>query len=139
MLMSKFQKVMLGLAGFTAFAIGSLITLAPHAFYASYGFALDNNPTLLSELRGPGANLAVLGAIVMAGLFVKSISKISIAIALIIFLAFPVGRVIGIAADGLPSENVLAALAVEMIVGLLLLVAFAKRTVPDSLTQSTSD
>ncbi|MDJ0833584.1 MAG: DUF4345 domain-containing protein [Gammaproteobacteria bacterium] len=138
MMMTKFQKIVLGLAGFTAFAIGSFITLAPYAFYASYGIALDSDPNLLSELRGPGANLAALGAVVMAGLFVRSLTNISIAIALVIFLAFPVGRIIGIVADGMPSESVLAALAIEVIVGMLLLVAFGKRSEPSTLAKPAS-
>lgn len=137
MLMSKFQKIVLGLSGFTAFAVGVFITLAPHAFYGSYGFALDD-PNLLSELRGPGANLAGLGAVVMLGLFIKSLSKISVAIALIIFVAFPVGRVISIAADGLPSGNVLAALAIEVVIGVLLWVAFGKRNESESLAKPTN-
>ena len=138
MLMSKFQKIVLGLAGFTAFAIGSFITLTPYAFYASYGIALDSDPNLLSELRGPGANLAALGTVVMAGLFVRSLYKISITIALVIFLAFPVGRIIGIVADGIPSESVLAALAIEVIVGGLLLMAFGKGSEQNVLAKPAS-
>ena len=138
MLMSKFQKIILGFAGFIAFAIGSFITLAPVAFYAGYGITLDHDPNLLNELRGPGANLAALGAVVMAGLFIQSLTKTSIAIALVIFLAFPVGRVIGIMADGMPSESVLAALAIEIVVGALLLVAFGKRSNPGTLAKTAS-
>ena len=136
MLMSKFQKVILGFSGFIAFAIGSLIMIEPLAFYAGYGLTLDNDPNLLSELRGPGANLAALGGFVMAGLLIKSLEKAAIAIALIIFLAFPVGRVISIFADGMPSESVLAALAIEMVVGTLLLIAFGKRSNSSRLTQT---
>ena len=138
MLMSKFQKIILGLAGFTAFAIGSFITFAPIAFYASYGIALDSDPNLLNELRGPGANLAALGAVAMAGLFIHSLAKTSVVIAMVIFLAFPVGRVIGIIADGMPSESVLAALAIEVVVGALLLLAFGKRSVANTTTQTAS-
>ncbi len=138
MLMSKFQKIILGFAGFIAFAIGSFITLAPFAFYASYGITLDSDPNLLNELRGPGANLAALGAVVMAGLFVQSLAKTSIAIALVIFLAFPVGRVIGIIADGMPSESVLAALAIEVVVAALLLVAFGKRSPKHSAIETAN-
>lgn len=128
MLMSKFQKIILGFSGFIAFAIGSFIALAPVAFYASYGINLDHDPNLLNELRGPGANLAVLGAVVIAGLFIQSLTKTSIAVALVIFLAFPVGRVIGIMTDGMPSESVLTALAIEIVVGLLLLIAFGRQS-----------
>ncbi len=127
MLMSNFQKIVLGLAGFTAFVIGAFIMLAPHAFYASYGIALDNDPNVLSELRGPGANLAALGVVVVLGVFMKWISKTSVVIASVVFVAFPLGRAISIAVDGMPSESILAALAIELVVGAILLLAFGKR------------
>ena len=127
MKISKFQKTVLGIAGFTAFAIGAFILIEPYAFYASYGIALTADPNLLSELRAPAANLAALGAVMLAGLFRPSLARISSAIALIVFLAFPAGRVISITVDGMPSENVLAALAIEVVIGALLLMAFGRR------------
>ncbi|WP_375750613.1 DUF4345 domain-containing protein [Vibrio sp. HN007] len=136
--MSKFQKIILGLSGFIAFIIGSSIALTPLAFYAGYGITLDSDPNLLSELRAPGANLAALGAVIVSGLFIKSLEKSAIAIALVIFLAFPIGRVVGIVADGVPSESVLLALAIEIVMGALLLTAFGKRSNTSKLTKTTS-
>ncbi len=61
MTVSMFQRVVLGGAGVVAFTIGGFVTLEPHAFYLSYGITLVNDPDLLSELRGFGANLTSLG------------------------------------------------------------------------------
>ena len=47
MQLTRFQKITLGIGGITALAIGTFITLAPHAFYASYGIALGQDPNLL--------------------------------------------------------------------------------------------
>lgn len=126
MIVSIFQRIALGVAGVTAFTIGGFITLEPHVFYLSYGITLGNEPNLLSELRGPGANLTVLGALIIAGLFNRSLSKTSVVVAKIVFLAFPVGRVIGILADGMPSSAVLTALVIEVAIAILLFVAFRK-------------
>jgi len=60
------QKIALGVAGITALGIGTVIVAAPHAFYASYGIALGPDPSLLSELRAPGAGLAAFGAVMLA-------------------------------------------------------------------------
>ena len=125
--LSKFQKIVLGVAGFTAFAIGAFILFEPHSFYASYGISLAADPNLLSELRGPAANLAVLGAAMLVGLIRPGLTRLSVAIALIVFLAFPAGRILSIAVDGMPSASVLAALAIEIVIGVLLLAAFGKR------------
>ena len=138
MKMSKFQKTVLGVAGFTALAIGAFILIEPYAFYASYGITLAADPNLLSELRGPAANLTALGAVMLAGLFRPSLARISSAIALIVFLAFPVGRVFSIALDGVPSDSVLAALAIEIVIGALLLIAFGKRPESKPLSTHTS-
>ncbi|RBP48803.1 DUF4345 domain-containing protein [Arenicella xantha] len=126
MIESMFERIILGAAGVTAFTIGGFIALEPHTFYLSYDILLADDPSLLSELRGPGANLAVLGALMLAGLFYNPLSKASIIVAKIVFFAFPAGRVIGIFVDGVPSGAILAALAIEIAIAVLLVVAFRK-------------
>ncbi len=125
--MTKFQKITLGIAGVTAFGIGGFILAAPHAFYASYGITLGTDPNLLSELRAPAANLAALGAIMLAGIIRPSWAQISTAIALTVFLAFPAGRIVSIVVDGMPSESVMGALVIEIVIAALCLVAFWRR------------
>lgn len=125
-IVTKFQRIVLGAAGFTAFVIGGFISLSPLTFYASYGVALDSEPNLLSELRGPGANLAALGILMIAGLFLSSLTKTSVVVAKVVFFTFPVGRMIGILADGMPSQSILTALVIEIVVAVLLVVAFRR-------------
>ena len=124
MQLTRFQKITLGISGLTALAIGTLITLAPHAFYASYGITLGQDPNLLNELRAPGAGLAVFGALMLAGVFRAAMTPIALAVALTVFVAFPVGRIVGIVMDGMPSGSVIGALAFEIIIAALLLAAF---------------
>ena|SRR5690606_17521629 len=127
MKLTKFQTFTLALAGITALCIGLFISIEPHAFYASYQIILPESPDLLSELRGPGTNLAALGLVMLAGLFHADFAKISSTIAITVFLAFPLGRMISIAMDGLPSEGLLMALVIEMMIGMLLLFAFCRK------------
>ena len=136
MQLTRFQKITLGISGLTALAIGTLITLAPHAFYASYGITLGQDPNLLNELRAPGAGLAVFGALMLAGIVRAAMAPIALAVALTVFLAFPVGRIVGIVMDGVPSGSVIGALAFEIIIAALLLAAFKPtRTVGSSRKQ----
>ena len=129
MQLSRLQKITLGVSGITALAIGTFIALAPHAFYASYGITLGPDPSLLSELRAPGAGLAAFGTLMLAGLVRAAMAPTSIAVALAVFLAFPVGRVIGLIVDGLPSGSVIGALALELIIAGALLLLFRPRRV----------
>lgn len=127
MSLTHFQKITLGLAGITAASIGLFILFAPHAFYASYGIALGQDPNLLSELRAPGAGLAALGGIMLAGLVRAAWVPVSVLAALTVYIAFPVGRLVSLAVDGVPSGSVLGALVVEVVIAGLCLVAFGKR------------
>ncbi len=125
--MTRFQTIALGIAGVTALGVGACIAAAPQAFYAGYGIALGPDPSLLSELRAPGASLAALGLIMLAGIVRPAWSPVSVVVALTVFLAFPIGRILGIAIDGMPSIAVLGALAIELIIGASCVLAFGRR------------
>lgn len=127
MQLSRFQAVALGLSGLTALAIGAFILIAPHVFYASYGITLGQNPALISELRAPGAGLAAFGGLMLLGLVRPQTAPAAVTIALIIFIAFPFGRVVSLIADGAPGESILGALAIELVIAALLIVAFRGR------------
>ncbi|MGR3513572.1 MAG: DUF4345 domain-containing protein [Paracoccaceae bacterium] len=139
MQLTRFQKITLGISGLTALAIGSLITLAPHTFYASYGITLGQDPNLLSELRAPGAGLAVFGALILAGVVRTAMAPIALAVALTVFFAFPFGRIVGIFMDGMPSSSVIGALAFEIIIAVLLLAAFKQKRAAGSSRERFAD
>lgn len=122
-----FEKIALGVSGLTALAIGGYIVSAPHAFYASYGIALGQDASLLSELRAPGAGLAAFGILMLLGIWRRAILPISVAVALTVFLAFPAGRLVSLVVDGMPSGSVIAALVVEIAIAALLVAAFRRR------------
>lgn len=122
-----FEKTMLGLSGLTAVVIGAFILIAPQMFYASYGIALGNDVSLLSELRALGTGLAAFGVLMLLGILSPSMLPVSVSIALTVFIAFPAGRVVGLAVDGVPSGNLIGALVFELVVAALCLSAFRKR------------
>lgn len=124
MILTRLQKTALGISGVTALGVGAFILAAPHAFYASYGISLGSDPSLLSELRAPGAGLAAFGIVMLAGILREAFGQASAVAALTVFVAFPAGRIVGLAADGTPSAGILAALAVEAAIAVLCLLAF---------------
>jgi len=124
MTLSKFQKITLGIAGITALSIGGFILAAPVAFYAGYGITLAPDASLLSELRAPGAGVAALGGIMLAGLVRPSWTPVALVAALTVYLAFPAGRLVSLAVDGTPSGSVMGALVIEVAIAALCLAAF---------------
>lgn len=122
-----FEKIALGLSGLTALTIGAFILFVPHAFYASYGITLGEDANLLSELRAPGAGLAGFGLLMLLGLARHAVLPVAMAAALTVFIAFPVGRLVGLAVDGVPSGSVIGALVVEVALAALCLAAFRRR------------
>jgi hypothetical protein len=94
------------------------------AFYAGYDIPLRGNTDMSSELRAAGVNLGVLGMMMLAGVTVTPIRPPAVAAGLVVFCAYPAGRLLSIAADGWPSEKVLLALLVELVIAALCLVAF---------------
>lgn len=121
------EKIALGLSGLTSLTIGAFILFAPRAFYASYGITLGEDANLLSELRAPGAGLAGFGILMLLGIQRHAVLTVAMAVALTVFIAFPVGRLVGLAVDGVPSSSVIGALAVELIIAVLCLAAFRRR------------
>lgn len=125
--MTLFEKLALALSGLTALGVGAAILAAPHAFFAGYGITLPPDPSLLSELRAPAAGLAALGGLMLSGIRRAALRPVAIAAALTVFLAFPAGRLLGLAVDGAPSGPVLGALVFELAVAALCLLAFRHR------------
>ena len=82
---------------------------------------------LLSELRAPAAGLAAFGVLMLAGIVRSALTQASITAALIVFLAFPAGRLIGWLLDGTPSNSVIGALLIELVIAGLCIFAFRKR------------
>ena len=124
---TTFEKIALGLSGLTALAIGAMILVAPRTFYASYGITLGQNASLLSELRALGAGLAGFGLVMLLGIWRHAVLPVAIATAMMVFIAFPVGRLVGLVMDGMPSGSLIGALVVELIIAALCLAAFRRR------------
>ncbi|WP_170550679.1 DUF4345 domain-containing protein [Ruegeria atlantica] len=115
------RRLILGMSGLTAFAIGLAITLDPQTFYANYGIVLSPQPNLMSELRAPAANLAVLGLIILCGACYQKLVQTSALLGATVFSAFALGRTVSFVLDGLPSDSILAAFAIEVFLALLCL------------------
>lgn len=127
------RRLVLGISGLAAVAIGLAITLDPQAFYAGYGIVLAPQPNLMSELRAPAVNLAVLGLIILSGALYRKMTRAAALLGTTVFLAFAVGRVVSLVLDGRPSDSILAALVIEVALALLCLWAATPRRSDDEI------
>ena len=120
--MGPFLKIVLGLAGVLALLVGLSILSDPVAFYSDYQ-AVSFNSSWLNELRASGSYLIASGLLIMAGVFFERVQWLSLSVGVSLYLSFALGRLLSVIVDGLPGETLMAAAAVELLVGLLLLIA----------------
>lgn len=120
----RFTLTFLFLAGLLLLGIGSAILLVPHAFHASNGIVLGEDPSLLSEVRAPGGLLAASSILILLGTFRRSLRSLAMVLTVLVYGSFGLARLLGFALDGIPSSGLVGATAIELFVaaiGLLIL------------------
>ncbi|MEM8640615.1 MAG: DUF4345 domain-containing protein [Cyanobacteria bacterium P01_G01_bin.54] len=104
----------LALAGLLLLAIGGTILFVPHTFYASDGILLGNDPSLLSEIRAPGGLLAGSGLVILMGTFRLEQRSLAVTLTFLVYGMFGLSRLVSLALDGLPSNNLVMAMVIEL-------------------------
>ncbi|MEO0537701.1 MAG: DUF4345 domain-containing protein [Cyanobacteria bacterium P01_A01_bin.123] len=130
--MNRLTSFFLVFAALLLLAIGSTILLVPHAFYASDGIMLGNDPSLLSEIRAPGGLLASSGLLIFLGAFRAHLRSLSITLSVLVYGAFGLSRLVGFTLDGSPSNNLVMATGVELTVAAIGLVILCRQPGADS-------
>ncbi len=133
---NRIQKLALAVAGLSAAGIGVAIVTVPRSFYAVYGIDLGTDPSLVNELRAPGANLLALGVIILGGIFNARLAPLSAVLAVTVFLAYAFGRIVSMAVDGMPSPGLFEALIIEIGIGGVCLAAFGRHLFSQKSEQS---
>jgi hypothetical protein len=118
---SIFVKAVLLISGLIGVGVGTAQLFVPVMFEASAGIQLGEDISLLSEIRAAGGALLVGGIMMMAGAFVSKLTLISMLLSSLFFLAYGFSRLLAMLVDGIPNPSLVAATAVEMIIGLLAL------------------
>lgn len=118
--MDIFNIVVLSLSGLVLFATGVARITAPITSYQKgSGVTLENEPSLLSEIRGSASVTLSAGVVTLLGAIIPSLAFASFLTAALIFVGFAIGRSINIALHGKPTRIITQGLVSETIFGSL--------------------
>ncbi|MBB6460067.1 DUF4345 family protein [Flammeovirga kamogawensis] len=110
--------VILSLSSILLIFVGSMRLSNPTKTYLkNSGIKLENDSSLLNEMRGVSAVMLLAGILILLGIFFERLSFTSHVIAILIFIGFAIGRLISRAIDGKPSKQISQGIIFELILG----------------------
>lgn len=112
---NKIQIVYLCLSGLVMLLVGVYIGVTTNIYYSDLNGALYAPSTnLLSDLRGMGGLILVMGAYIFSSVFVLSWRKNALFISVLIYSSFVFFRVIAVVVDGVPGVAIGLAWLIEL-------------------------
>lgn len=126
-------KIILFISGLIAIGIGGTILTMPAAFYATNGINLEGNINLLNEIRASGGALLASGILIILGAFITKLTFTSTVISTLLYFSYGLSRILSIVLDGMPSEGLVQAVILELIIGLFCIFAFLKYSLKNNL------
>ena len=122
------SKLYLFIAGLILVLVGFYIGILPGDYliqlFGDNEFSLDS----LSEMRGMGGSLLVIGLFVFSAAFIKRIESPALVISVLIYGSFSVFRLLGMLIDGQPSSSILFAFSIELLMALLVSAIILSKT-----------
>jgi len=117
-------QTVLVVAGIIGIGVGGAQLCIPVTFESSAGIDLGDNSSLLSEIRAAGGTLLVAGVLILSGAFLPKLTSVSVVLSTLFYLSYGLSRLFSGLMDGIPSESLVIATVVEMVVGVLSLLAW---------------
>ena len=115
---SKILKIYLLVSGFILTAIGGLTTFNPVTIKANEGIQIAENASALSDVRSFGMLLVATALFSFSGSIKSSLRKPATISSFLLFLSLGLGRLLSMLFDGMPSDGMVKATGLEIILGL---------------------
>lgn len=119
-------KLVLFISGLIASSIGGAILFNPVAFYAANGIDLAGNVSLLNEIRASGGMLLAAGILIISGCFVARLRFTAVVVSCLLYLSYGLSRMLSFVIDGIPSEGLVQAAALEIVIGVVCVWVFTR-------------
>lgn len=117
--MEIIKIVVLSLSALLLILVGlSRLSNPIQTYLKNSGIKLENDASLLNEMRGVASVMFFAGIIISLGVFFETFAFNSHLIASLIFIGFAIGRMISIKADGKPSKQINQGILFEIVLGL---------------------
>ncbi len=126
--------IYLTLAGLLLLTIGGAVLFAPHAFHASNGIDLGNNPTMLSEIRAPGGLLAVVAMLALISVVRHRLRAFTLPLLVLVYGSYGLARVVSMVQDGMPASSIVGAAFIELIVAIIGIAIIWRQRATDDLS-----
>ena len=130
---SKILKGYLFVSGLILTVIGGLTTFNPITIKANEGIEIAGNASALNDVRSFGMLLLATALLSFLGSFKSSFRKPATISTFLLFLSLGLGRSLSILLDGMPSDGMVKATGLEIILGLIGLTLFITNTKKQSL------
>ena len=114
-------SLLLGVSGLLLPFIGAAVLMNPVVFAAANGAELPKTPSALSEYRAPGGMLFISAVLILFATIRVQYLRAGLALSALVYGSYGISRLIGIAADGLPSAALTQAMVIELFLGSLCL------------------
>ena len=116
--MEIIRIVILSLSALMLVFVGAMRLNNPIKTYLkNSGIKLENDASLLNEIRGVSTIMLSAGLILTLGIFIEKLTFTSLFIASLIFLGFAIGRLVSLKVDGKPSKQITQGILFELVLG----------------------
>jgi hypothetical protein len=112
------NRILLVAGALVALGLAVAILAMPTQFYAGYGVTVGKDAALLNELKAPAGAILLTGMVMLGTLVRPAWLGAALLAGSLLYLGFGLGRLLAMAADGVPPLSLLAAMAVELVLGL---------------------
>ena len=114
-------RAALGISGAILAGIGLSMLVVPLDFFAMNGVEIPADPSLLSEITAPGVALVLVGVLMLTGSIKLEFAKLGLVEGGLVYGSYGLSRVISMVFHGLPSDSLVTATVIELVVGIILI------------------